>query len=745
MIEETPRAISTKPDDGSPGLARPPWLRSTTAAVAGAWSLFQLHVAQVPTNAMLMRSVHLAFALWLAFVLFPSRRSRVGRGVDVALGSLAAMSALYIVLNFDGIASRRGEILPLEVGIGAAALVFLLIASWRALGPALAVISLLFLAYALAGPKLPLAIAHRGASVTKLVNHQYLTAEGVFGLPLGVSAQFVFLFVLFGALLERAGGGEYFIRVAMAALGGLRGGPAKAAVLASGLTGMVSGSSMANTVTTGTFTIPLMMRTGLPAHKAAAIEVAASTNGQLMPPVMGAAAFIIAEYLGVGYVDVLWAATIPAVASYVALFHLVHLESVKLRIQGVARAELPPLWSTIRKGVHYLVPVGVLVFYLVVMRRSPTNAVYNAILCLSAIMVGQRVAHAVVDPSSGKGPPPRWLAPPALAAGPVLVAWYTWWAGGGWVAAGAAGAAMSLGAGAVAHGLRGSGHMRSLAWGVVHAVSDIAEGLVAGARNMVPVAVATGAAGIIVGTITLTGVGQKLGSLIELISGGELLVVLLLVAVTSLILGAGLPTTANYIVMASLTAPVLLELAGDQGMVVPAVAAHLFVFYFGILADDTPPVGLAAYAAAAIAKSDPLRTGAQGFAYDIRTAVLPFMFFFNARILLIDHVTPDGDVVWITHLGHIAVVAGATILGMLSFVSVLQGWFMARSHWYESVALAGAAWVLLRPDTLASVLGGVPESLAMLLGTGVVAAVWVRQRSRRQADRATSAIPSIEG
>jgi TRAP transporter 4TM/12TM fusion protein len=514
-------------------------------------------------------------------------------------------------------------------------------------------------------------LAHRGYTLERIISQMYVTTEGIFGIALGVSVQFVFLFVLFGSMLDRAGAGKYFIDVANAFLGTSRGGPAKAAVVASGMTGMVSGSSLANVVTTGTFTIPLMKRSGYPAHKAAGIEVAVSTNGQLMPPVMGAAAFIIAEFTGVPYFEVIRAAFVPAVISFIALFYIVHLEALKLGLKGIPRDQLPSRLRTFAHGVHYLVPLAVLIYYLVIARATPAFAVLWAIAVLVLLMLAQSPIRARLQ-----GEP----VGPALLSG----------------------------------------------------VRDVILGLEAGARNMVGIAVAVATAGIVVGTVNLTGLGLRLTEIIqsvaraiagafgvivlpivELFRGNPaaaqdlmtFFVVLVITAIASLILGLGLPTTANYIVMATLTAPVIYSLGQQFGFGFPLLAAHLFVFFFGILADDTPPVGLAAFAAAAIARADPIRTGIQGFTYDMRTAILPFMFIFNTRLLLFG-VDSVFEGVWVFL---------SALLGMLAFGAATQGFVITRTRWYERLVLLGVALALIQPNWVTDLVGLILVAVVLLL------------------------------
>ena len=655
------------------------WQYWLVAVIAFAWSLYQLYVVVVPVNSVFVRAFHLAFAIALAFAMYPMIRTpktmRTIPWYNFPLALAAVIGALYIFYNYDALNARSGAWSPLDVAMGIVTIILLLKAARRSLGLALPIIAIIFILYDYFGQYMPDLIAHKGASINKIIGQMYLTTEGIFGVPLGVSASYVFLFVLFGALLERAGAGKYFIDLAYALLGKYDGGPAKASVAASGMMGIISGSSIANTVTTGTFTIPLMKRLGFPAYKAAAVEVAASTNGQLMPPIMGAAAFIIAEFLGLAYTDVIMAAAIPAFVSYFALFYIVHLEAKKLGIKGEDPSRLPRAFDIFKKGIHYIIPIFFLMYTLIVLRQSPQMAAFNAIMFLLVIMILQRPIQALLQ--KRKLTREVWLS--------------------GFV--------------------------------------DIAQGMVNGAKNMVPIAIATAVAGIIVGSVTLTGIGLTLAEVIEELSGGHIIAVLLLTAVVSLILGMGLPTTANYIVMAALTAPVIMSLAGDLGYLIPAIAAHMFVFYFGILADDTPPVGLAAYAAAGIARSDPIRTGLQGFAYDIRTAILPFAFFFNNKLLLIEGVDPSDPNnpamwQWITNPGEIALIFIAAAAGMFAFSSATQGWLLTKTTGVERLLLLAVVPFMLVPNIVGSWLGIDSEILAYAIGFLLYGIVYFMQKNK---------------
>ncbi len=683
-------------------------------SIAAAWSLFQLWIASpLPYmfrfgvfNATEARSIHLSFAIFLAFMAYPalkrSPRDRIPIQ-DWVLALVGAFCAGYIFLFYAELSERPGAPITQDVIVGVVGILMLLEATRRALGPPLMIVASVFILYSLFGPYMPGLLAHRGVTFQSLVNHQWLTTQGVFGIALGVSTSFVFLFVLFGALLDKAGAGNYFIKVAFSLLGHYKGGPAKAAVVASGMTGLISGSSIANVVTTGTFTIPMMKRVGFSPEKAGAVEVSSSVNGQIMPPVMGAAAFLMVEYVGISYVEVIKHAFLPALISYIALVYIVHLEALKANMQGLPTSNparpflnkvigfltglillmalsfavyyglgwlkpvlgdatpwviavgltvvyvlllklgakypelelddpssqvltLPQTRPTVMVGLHYILPVIVLVWCLMVERLSPGLSAFWATVFMIFIIVTQR---------------------------PIIAAF----------------------------------RQRSkLAEDIKEGFMDLWDGLVTGARNMIGIGIATAAAGIIVGAVSQTGVGLVLADVVEILSMGNLMLILLLTAVLSLVLGMGLPTTANYIVVSALLAPVIVTLGQQSGLIVPLIAVHLFVFYFGIMADVTPPVGLASFAAAAVSGGDPLRTGFQAFYYSLRTAALPFLFIFNTDLLLIDVGWLQGIVIFI-----IATIA------MLIFAAGTQGFMIARNRWYESILLLLVAFTLFRP------------------------------------------------
>jgi len=685
------------------------------AGLALLWSLFQLWIAS-PLPFMLRigvfnnteaRSIHLAFALLLAFLAYPafkrSPRDRVPL-IDIALGLIAAASAGYLFIAYEQLAQRPGNLTTMDLVTACIGIPLLLEATRRALGPALAVIALVFLGYSLAGPYMPGLLAHRGVSFTALANHQWITTEGVFGIALGVSTSFVFLFVLFGALLERAGAGHYFIQLAFSMLGHFRGGPAKAAVVASGMTGLISGSSIANVVTTGTFTIPMMKRTGFSAEKAGAVEVASSVNGQIMPPVMGAAAFLMVEYVGIPYVEVIKHAFLPALISYIALVYIVHLESLKLGLTALPRANVAKPWMQrligFAFGVALISGVSLGVYYgLGWLKPALGDAAIWVIGALVAAVYLVLLKVAASNPPLPAEDPDAPLEKlpetrPVLLSGlhfllPVVV--LVWCLMIERLSPG-----LSAFWGSVILIIILLTQRPLLSWmrrdgahqhgTFMDGMVDLREGLIAGARNMIGIGIATAAAGIIVGAVSQTGVGLVLADLVELLSMGNLMLMLLLTAFLSLILGMGLPTTANYIVVSSLLAPVVVALGQQSGLIVPLIAVHLFVFYFGIMADVTPPVGLASFAAAAVSKGDPIKTGVVAFYYSLRTAALPFLFIFNTDLLLIDVDFWHGVVIFII-----------ATLAMLIFAAGTQGYFLVRSRWYENILLLLVAFTLFRP------------------------------------------------
>jgi len=611
------------------------------AAIAIIWSLFQLWYAS-PFPFLLnigifkglpARAIHLGFALCLAFLIFPISKGKKISFLDVSISLLGTFCCLYIYLFYDQLVDRGGVLLnikigqqfnlPIELIIGSFGILILLEATRRAIGLPLVIIAFCFLLFSYFGRYAPEIISHGGLSLNRLVGFQWLDQEAIFGIPIGVSVDFIFLFVLFGALLETAGGGKYFLDLAFAMVGKMRGGPAKAAILGSGMTGLISGSSIANTVTTGTFTIPIMKKTGFTKEKAGAIEVSSSVNGQIMPPVMGAAAFVMASFIGVTYFEVVKHAFLPAIISYIALFYISHLEALKLNLKGMEDSDVPKLRETFFSGLHFLIPIFVLIYMLVFLRFTASYSIFYATISLIIVNLVNKII---------KGDTFKYG----------LKVWF----------------------------------------------NQTIIGFQKGALNMVSVGIAIATAGIIVGAVGSTGLSTNLIIVIESIAKDNVVILLFLTIILCLLLGMGLPTTANYVVVASLMATVLVDVGNASGFIFPLIAVHLFVFYFGLMADVTPPVGLASYAAAAISGGDPLRTGVQAFWYSLRTGILPIVFLFNHELLLIG----------VENIWHGLMVIVTSLAGILVFTSATQGWFINKLKWYEIIIFLVISISFLSPE-----------------------------------------------
>ncbi len=681
------------------------------------WVVFQLWVASpLPfyfnigiLNDSEVRYIHLSFAVFLAFLAYPafkhSPRMTIGF-FDWSYAIIGAGCSAYLFVFYEQLSLRAGIPKDIDIYISIIGVFLLLEATRRALGWPLVIIASILLLYTYFGDCecVPDLIRHKGQSLSKIASHIWLTTEGVFGIALGVSASFVFLFVLFGALLDKAGAGAYFIKLAFSLVGHMRGGPAKAAVIASGFTGLVSGSSIANVVTTGTFTIPLMRKVGFSGSRAGAIEVAASVNGQIMPPVMGAAAFLMVNYVNIPYFDVVKHAFLPAVISYIALLYMVHLEALKHDMPVIPKSKksvwyitmlcygivissiiilsfivyhligwlrplfgehsslffsslivciylgllyyssrfpdpevedpdqpiitLPNFVETIRTGTQFILPLIVLIWFLMIEQKSPGKSAFYATMLTIFIILTQDFMKAV---------------------------------------------------------FRKEKHYKQA---IKKGFSNLVDGCVTGARNMIGIGVATATAGIVVGVVSLTGVGLVLTEVIEAIAGNSIFLILLLTAIICLILGMGLPTTANYIIVAALMANVVHTLALKNGLDVPMIAIHLFVFYFGIMADVTPPVGLASFASAAISGADPIKTGFRAFIYSLRMAILPFLFIFNHEMIMIG-VTSIFQGVWIFFYCTVAI---------LIFSAGTQGYLLTKSKFTESILLIVASLLIFVPQ-----------------------------------------------
>ncbi len=609
-------------------------------AIAIIWSLFQLwYASPFPFwfnigmfKGLPARAIHLGFALLLAFLIFPFSRSKKISIIDILISIIGAFCCLYIYFFYDQLVDRGGillkitlgkYIIPIELIIGMIGILILLEATRRVIGIPLVIIASCFLLFSYFGQYAPDIISHGGLSLKRLVGFQWFDQEAIFGIPIGVSVDFIFLFVLFGALLETAGGGKYFLDLAFALVGKMRGGPAKAAILGSGMTGMISGSSVANTVTTGTFTIPIMKKTGFSKEKAGAIEVSSSVNGQIMPPVMGAAAFVMASFIGVTYFEVVKHAFLPAIISYIALFYISHLEALKLNLKGMEEEDVPNLKKTFLAGLHFLIPIFVLIYLLVYLRFTASYSIFYATIALILV----NLVNKIIKQANFQD------------------AFITWF-------------------------------------------DQTVTGFKKGAINMVAVGIAIATAGVIVGAVGSTGLSTNLIIVIESVAKDNVIILILLTIVLCLLLGMGLPTTANYVVVASLMSMVLVDVGNASGYIFPLIAVHLFVFYFGLMADVTPPVGLASYAAAGISGGDPLKTGVQAFWYSLRTGILPVVFLFNHELLLIG----------IENIWHALLVIATSLTGILVFTAATQRWFFNKLRWYEIIVFLVISISLLSPD-----------------------------------------------
>ena len=588
------------------------------AAIAIAFSVFQLYTATFGVlDAQLQRAVHLGFGLALVYLLYPTRKSwsrHKLHPLDLVLAILGAAAPAYIVIEYNELVLRAGQVSNTDLAIGLMGILLVIEATRRVVGIPMVCVVLAFLTYAYAGPYMPGVLAHRGLTTQQLVSHLYFTTEGIFGIPLGVSSTFIFLFILFGAYLESTGLGKFFIDLANAIAGWASGGPAKVAVLSSGLMGTVSGSSVANVVGTGALTIPMMKKLGYHKNFAGAVEAAASTGGQLMPPVMGAAAFLMAEFVGVPYIDIVKAAIIPAVLYFAGVWLGVHFEARRNNLKGIPRSQLPKISRLLIERGHLALPLIVIV-YLLVSGYTPMRAALVAIV---------------------------------LAI--------------------------------VCSALRKSTRMKPI---------EIVRGLENGAKNVLGVLVACASAGIIIGVVTKTGVGLKLASGLLDLSGGLLLPTMFFTMITAIILGMGVPTTANYVITSTIAAPALVQMG------VPVLAAHMFVFYFGIIADVTPPVALAAYAGAGIAGGNPLWTGVNASKLAIAAFIIPYIFVLSPVLLM------QGDAsLWALLSSTIT-----AIIGMVAISSAMIGYLADNCRPYERIILIIGGLSLLNPGLMTDLCG----------------------------------------
>lgn len=580
-----------------------------------AMSLFHLYTAGVATIPItIQRAVHLTFAIVAVYVLYPGTRksSMVSAPwYDWLLAAASACVVGYIAVFFNDIARRGAEPMEYEIYLGIAAIVLVVEAGRRVVGNVLPCLSVLFLLYCYFGNYVPGMFQIRGYSLNRIIQHMYLTSEGIFGLALGVSATFVIVFIIFGAFLSKSGGAKLFNELALALAGSRPGGPAKVAVVASGLLGTINGSSVANVATTGTFTIPLMKKVGYAPHYAGAVEACASTGGQLMPPIMGAGAFIMSEFLNIPYLSIAAAAVIPALIYYTAIFTNVHVRARRDGLEGIRKEDLPDAREVMKRDGHLLIPVVVIVVTLL-MKYTPLRAGFIGVV--SVIFISALKKNTRMSPK------------------------------------------------------------------------DILDALVEGARGALGVALACALVGFIVGTSSLTSLGLTISNNIIEISGGNLLLTLIMAMVACLVLGMGLPTTANYIVCSTIIAPALI------GMDVLPLSAHLFVFYFGIMADLTPPVCLAAFTGAGIAGASPAKTGFAATKIALASYLLPYCFVYNPMLLLQD-VQPV----------ELAVLVVSAVLGVIALAGAFEGWYYRNLRKWERVAFGMIAIVAIHYNILASV------------------------------------------
>lgn len=611
--------------------------------IGALWALFHLYTAGAgQLTASLQRSAHLSVALALCFLYFPINKKKEELFnklpfYDIVFALISFAAVFYVFIYYEDLAYRVGSPILMDLIFGGITVLAILETSRRAFGFVLPVVTIVFLAYTYTGPYLPDLIAHRGYSLRRVIDHLYLTGEGIFGIPVGVAASFVFAFVIFGCFFQASGAGTYLVMMANAMLGRTRGGPAKAAVVGSGFLGSIVGSSVANTVVTGSMTIPMMKKAGYKPEVAGGIETAASTNGQFLPPIMGAAAFIMAEFTGIPYFQICIHAALPAVMSYVALLIMVHLEAAKTGIKPLPPEDIPPFLPTFLSGIHFWIPVAILVYYLLILRVTPLTAGFYGIIWLLVISFAVKLVQAFKEVRSGSIEPFAALRQQLIAM-----------------------------------------------------LREFIEGMDSAAKSMAGIGVACACAGVIVGVITLTGLGLRMTILFSVLAGDNLFILLVLAAGMSILLGLGLPTTAKYVIMAALVAPAVLFV--DPSL--PVVSIHLFILYYAILADDTPPVGVAAYSAAAVARSEPIRTGWQGFKVDMAAFLLPFMFVYNPEFLLI-------DTTWYKAL----LVAATSVFGMYCFSAVIQRWLFTRLRVWEQFILLGIAISMIWPTILTDIIG----------------------------------------
>lgn len=622
------------------------WRQYITVFISVIFVLFQLYATlSGAITAQVLRATHLAFVQLLAFLLFPPTKNSPRNTLpwyDIVLGLIGVACWLYIVVNFDSLVRRSGNNTPLDVAVGIVGILVLFESCRRIVGFPIMIIAGSFIVFAFAGKYLPGFLHHRGYSLQRVVCHLFYNTEGIMGTPIGACSTFIFLFILFGALLEKTGIGHFFIDVCNALAGGASGGPAKVAVLSSALLGTVSGSSVSNTVGSGSFTIPMMKRLGYKGEFAGAVEAAASTGGQIMPPIMGAAAFLMAESLGLPYITIVKAAIVPAILYFTGIFITVHLEAKKLGLKGFPKDQLPRFMPLLLRKGYMILPLVVIIYFLCAGKTAVFAALMGIIAC---VLVGFGVS--VSDLAHGRKP--------------------------------------SFGG------------------------KDIVEIMCTAARNIISVAIACGMAGIIIGIVTLTGLGLRLGNGLVMLAHGKLLLTLVFTMVASIILGMGAPTTANYLITSTITAGAIISLG------IEPLAAHMFAFYFGIIADVTPPVALAAIAGAAIAKAKPMKTALNATKLAIGAFIIPYMFVYNSKMLMINASALSVVMIIIT-----------AILGMFGISVALEGYgFNNTGFFYNSrkgkatiIAFDALERILF---AIAGLLCVIPETKTDIIGVSLLA------------------------
>ncbi|MEC1178567.1 TRAP transporter permease [Metasolibacillus meyeri] len=593
------------------------------------FSLFQLYTAIFGLfPAQIQRTIHLGFGLTFIFLLFPARRKSrkdIIPFYDYILAIIAILVGSYWTVNYERLVQSLGQLEQMDFIIGLLAVLLVLEAARRAVGLPITIIASLFLLYAYFGPYMPAFMAHRGQSVESIVNLMFYSTDGILGTPISVSATFIFVFLLFGAFLVKTGVGQYFNDLAVSLAGKLTGGPAKVAIFSSALQGTISGSSVANVVTSGSYTIPMMKKLGYKKEFAGAVEASASTGGQLMPPIMGAAAFLMVEFIGRGvtYWDIAKAAAIPALLYFTGIWIMTHFEAKRLGLRGLSDDEMPNRKEVLKK-IYLLVPIVLIIVLMLVGIPVMHAALYGVLAC---ILVG------MFNKDTRLGP------------------------------------------------------------------LDILDALVDGARTALGVVAATACAGIIVGVVVKTGLGLSLANSLVKLAGGSILLTLVFVMIASLILGMGAPTTANYVITSTIAAPAIIALLapGVPQEAVPVVillSAHFFVFYFGIIADITPPVALAAFAASGISGGDPIKTGVNSAKLAIAAFIIPYMIVFSPALLMID--VTILQIVWVVF---------TAIMGMIAIGAGVIGYWYRKLHWLERIIVIVAGLAMVYPESVSDISG----------------------------------------